>query len=101
MSGYHSFKLCYLGAVYTNLLVTKQPMDFDFKPKPNGFSDNILRIAPDLLPAGAVRIDCVTINGKRHADFDADALSVTLPASAHRQDPDHADGGCRTFRCAV
>ena len=43
----------------------------------------------------------LTINGKRHADFDADALSVTLPASAHRQDPDHAGGGCRTFRCAV
>jgi mannose/cellobiose epimerase-like protein (N-acyl-D-glucosamine 2-epimerase family)/anti-anti-sigma regulatory factor len=81
MSGYHSFELCYLGAVYTNLLVTKQPMNFYFKPKPNGFPDNILRIAPDLLPAGAVRIDTVTINGEKHTDYDADALAVTLPAS--------------------
>ena len=30
MSGYHSFELCYLAAVYTNLLLTKQPMDFYF-----------------------------------------------------------------------
>ena len=34
MSGYHSFELCYLAAVYTNLLITKQPMDLYFKPKP-------------------------------------------------------------------
>jgi mannose/cellobiose epimerase-like protein (N-acyl-D-glucosamine 2-epimerase family) len=81
MSGYHSFELCYLAAVYTNLLVTKQPMDFYFKPKPNGFPDNILRVAPDLLPARAVRIDSVTINGEGHTDFDANALSVTLPTS--------------------
>ncbi len=26
MSGYHSMELCYLAAVYTNLLITKQPM---------------------------------------------------------------------------
>ena len=52
MSGYHSFELCYLAAVYGNLLVNKQPMDFYFKPKPGGFADNILRVAPDLLPPG-------------------------------------------------
>ena len=33
MSGYHSTELCYLAAVYTNLLITKQPMDFYFKPQ--------------------------------------------------------------------
>jgi hypothetical protein len=33
------------------------------------------------LPAGAIRIDSVTINGQPHAAFDADALAVTLPAS--------------------
>ena len=27
MSGYHSTELCYLAAVYTNLLITKQPID--------------------------------------------------------------------------
>ena len=32
MSGYHSTELCYLSAVYSNLLVTKQPLDLHFKP---------------------------------------------------------------------
>ena len=27
MCGYHSIELCYLAAVYTNLLITKQPLD--------------------------------------------------------------------------
>ena len=34
MAGYHSFELCYLAAVYTNLLITKQPLDLRFKPDP-------------------------------------------------------------------
>ena len=34
MNGYHSTELCYLAAVYTNLLINKQPMDFYFKPTP-------------------------------------------------------------------
>lgn len=81
MSGYHSFELCYLAAVYGNLLVNKQPMDLYFKPKPNGFKDNILRVAPDYLPADSIRIESVTINGEAHRDFDAKALTVKLPAS--------------------
>jgi len=48
MSGYHSFELAYLAAVYTNLLITKEPMDLYFKP--GGFKDNILRVGPDILP---------------------------------------------------
>jgi anti-anti-sigma regulatory factor len=79
MSGYHSFELCYLAAVYSNLLVTQQPMDFYFKPKPGALKDNILRVAPDLLPPGSVRIGEVWINGERHTDFDPDALTVRLP----------------------
>jgi anti-anti-sigma factor len=79
MSGYHSFELCYLAAVYTNLLITKQPMDFYFKPKPGGFKDNILRVAPDMLPPGSIRIQEVWINGERYTDFDAEALTVNLP----------------------
>jgi hypothetical protein len=50
MSGYHSFELCYLAAVYTNLLIKKQPMDFYFKPQPGAFKDNVLRVQPDILP---------------------------------------------------
>lgn len=79
MSGYHSFELCYLAAVYGNLLVTRQPMDFYFKPKPGALPDNILRVAPDLLPPGSVRIGEVWINGERHTDFDSEALTVRLP----------------------
>ncbi len=79
MSGYHSFELCYLAAVYTNLLLTKQPMNFYFKPKPGALKDNILRVAPDLLPPGSIRIDAVWVNGNRYANFDAEAMTVTLP----------------------
>jgi len=79
MSGYHSFELCFLASVYTNLLVTKQPMDFHFRPQPNGFSGHVLRVAPDLLPKGSIRIDSVTIDGQPYDKFDAEALTVTLP----------------------
>ncbi len=84
MSGYHSTELCYLSAVYTNLLITKQPMDFYFKPYPNGFKDGILRVQPDLLPQGSIQIESVEIDGAPYANFDAEALTVTLPDS---QDP--------------
>jgi anti-anti-sigma regulatory factor len=82
MSGYHSFELCYLAAVYTNLLIARNHMDFYFKPKPDAFKDNVLRVAPDLLPPGSVRIEEVLINGSRWTDFDADALTVQLPSSS-------------------
>ena len=81
MSGYHSFELCYLAAVYTNLLLTKEAMDFYFRPQPGAFQDNILRVAPDILPPGSVRIDSVTVDGEDYTAFDADALTVTLPPS--------------------
>ena len=80
MSGYHSFELCYLASVYTNLLIKKQPMDFYFKPQPGAFKDNILRVQPDILPPGSVRIEAVWINGDPYIDFDPEALTVKLPA---------------------
>jgi mannose/cellobiose epimerase-like protein (N-acyl-D-glucosamine 2-epimerase family)/anti-anti-sigma regulatory factor len=81
MSGYHSFELCYLAAIYTNLLLTKQPMDFYFKPQPGGFKDNVLRVQPDILPPGSVKIEAVWINGERYADFDANAMTISLPVT--------------------
>lgn len=81
MSGYHSFELAYLATVYTNLLINKEPMDLYFKPKPLGFKDNILRVAPDILPPGSVRIGEVWINGQPHFDFDADNLEIKLPST--------------------
>lgn len=84
MSGYHSFELCYLAAVYTNLLITKQPLDLHFKPMQGGFKDNILRVAPDLLPEGSIKIESVTVDGEPYNDFDAKALTVRIPASSDR-----------------
>jgi mannose/cellobiose epimerase-like protein (N-acyl-D-glucosamine 2-epimerase family)/anti-anti-sigma regulatory factor len=87
MSGYHSFELCYLASIYTNLLLTKQPMDFYFKPQPGGFKDNILRVQPDILPPGSVKIEAVWINGERYADFDAEALTINLPVTEEAPAP--------------
>jgi hypothetical protein len=86
MSGYHSFELCYLAAIYTNLLLTKQSMDFYFKPQPGALQDNTLRVQPDILPPGSVRIEAVWINGERYANFDAQSMTITLPAQ-HATDP--------------
>lgn len=79
MAGYHSFELAYLASVYTNLLIRQEPMDFYFKPRPGGFKDGILRVQPDILPQGAVRITDVWIDGHPYAAFDAEALTVQLP----------------------
>lgn len=89
MSGYHSFELCYLAAVYSNLLLFRQPMDLHFKPKPGALKDGVLRVSPDILPKGSVRIEAVWINGRPHADFDADGMSVRLPAATQTVDATH------------
>jgi hypothetical protein len=79
MSAYHSTELCYLSAVYINLLITKQPTYFYFKPYPNSWTDNILRVSPDILPAGSIYISEVFINDQPYTDFDAYGLTVKLP----------------------
>lgn len=84
MSGYHSFELAYLAAVYTNLLITKQHLDLYFKPYPHAFKDNKLRVMPDLLPEGSTKIDKVWINGKEYKNFDAERLIVDLPEGDQR-----------------
>lgn len=80
MAGYHSFELAYLASVYTNLLITKQPMDFYFRPMAGGFEDGILRVQPDILPNGSIKIGQVWIDEKPYDDFDADTLQIHLPA---------------------
>ncbi|MEV8630493.1 AGE family epimerase/isomerase [Streptosporangium sp. NPDC051023] len=84
MSMYHSSELCFLAAVYNNLLLNGKAMDLHFKPDPDGFADRILRVAPDLLPAGSVRIGAVEIDGEPYDDYDADALTVRLPEAQGR-----------------
>ncbi|MFM8320456.1 MAG: AGE family epimerase/isomerase [Chloroflexota bacterium] len=84
MSGYHSFELCYLAQVYTNLLITRQPLELYFNPMPNGFRRNILRVAPDILPPNATRLGAVWINGEPYSNFDPVAQTVKLPESQER-----------------
>ena len=86
MSGYHSTELCYLAAVYTNLLVTKQPMDLYFRPNPGGFKDNILRVSPDILPPGSIRIGEVWIDGEPYPTSTprADGPRPRRARSAHK-----------------
>jgi len=79
MSMYHSAELCYLAAVYNNLLINGREMDFYFKPDPSDLPDRVLRVAPDLLPAGSVRIASVEIDGADYDNFDAGDLTVKLP----------------------
>jgi mannose/cellobiose epimerase-like protein (N-acyl-D-glucosamine 2-epimerase family) len=79
MSFYHSSELCYLAAVYNNLLIHKRPMDFYFKPYPGGFKRNILRVSPDILPEGSVRISACWINDEPYSNYDAEQLTVKLP----------------------
>jgi mannose/cellobiose epimerase-like protein (N-acyl-D-glucosamine 2-epimerase family) len=82
MSMYHSAELCYLAATYTNLLVTKQPLQLWFKPLPE--ANRTLRVAPDLLPPGSVTLQDVEIDGKPYEVFDARRLTVELPESSER-----------------
>jgi mannose/cellobiose epimerase-like protein (N-acyl-D-glucosamine 2-epimerase family) len=81
MSGYHSTELCYLASTYTNLLITKQPLDLYFKPYPNGFRRNLLRVSPDILPPGSIRLSEVWADGEKYTHFDADDLTVRVPDS--------------------
>ena len=84
MSAYHSMELCYLAAVYTNLLIAKEPMYLHFKPYPGAFPGNELRVAPDLLPSGSIAIETCEVDGQPYRHFNASALSVTLPDTRER-----------------
>jgi mannose/cellobiose epimerase-like protein (N-acyl-D-glucosamine 2-epimerase family) len=81
MSGYHSTELCYLAATYINLLITKQPLELYFKPYPDGFKRNTLRVSPDILPPGSIQLSEVWANGEKYTHFDADNLTVRVPDS--------------------
>jgi mannose/cellobiose epimerase-like protein (N-acyl-D-glucosamine 2-epimerase family) len=82
MSMYHSAELCYLAATYTNLLLRRQPLPLWFNPLPN--ASRTLRVAPDLLPAGRIRLAEVEIDGRPYDVFDPQKLVITLPESADR-----------------
>ncbi len=79
MSAYHSIELAYLSQVYQNLLYTKKELNLYFKPQVHGFPDGILRVSPDILPQGSVRIKEVTIDDVPWNKFNAEELTVQLP----------------------
>jgi hypothetical protein len=54
-------------------------LELHFKPYPKGFKRNILRVAPDLLPPGRVRLDQVWIDDDEYDNFDKEAMTVRLP----------------------
>lgn len=87
MSGYHSFELCYLATVYNNLLIKKESIDLYFRPLLGAFKDNILRVMPDILPVGSVRLSGVWINGDPYSDFDPEAMTIRLPSEQLQTQP--------------
>lgn len=84
MSAYHSTELCFLSTVYIDLMIKKRPLDLFFKPMPGGFKDGVLRVEPDILPKGSLKITSCEIDGKPYTDFNAEALTINLPKSDNR-----------------
>jgi hypothetical protein len=84
MSMYHATELCFLATVYQRLLIHRDPLDLWFKPRPDGFPDRVLRVAPDALPPGRVRLSLVEIDDQAYHRFDPVALTVQLPRSTQQ-----------------
>ena len=83
MSMYHAAELAFLSTVYGRLLIRGEPLTLWFRPRPDGFTDRILRVAPDALPPGRARLEWVEVDGRPYAAFDANAMTVRLPESEH------------------
>jgi hypothetical protein len=85
MSMYHASELCFLATVYGRLLLHDQPLTLWFRPQPQGFGgERLLRVAPDALPPGRVRLEWVEIDGDPYPAFDPVAMTVKLPDSRER-----------------
>jgi anti-anti-sigma factor len=59
-------------------------MDLWFSPIPGDLPGDVLRVSPDILPPGSIKIGEVEVDGKPYADFDADGLTVKLPKGEKR-----------------
>ncbi|MBX6384421.1 MAG: AGE family epimerase/isomerase [Microbispora sp.] len=79
MSMCHAAELCFLATVYQRLLLDREPLSLWFRPRPDGFPDRVLRVAPDALPPGTVRLDWVEVDGRPYSAFDQEGLTVKLP----------------------
>lgn len=84
MSAYHSIELCFLAAAYTALYLRKEPLTLWFRPEGrHAFDGGLLRVAPDALPMGAVRLQKVHVDGAAYEHFDPRQLTVSLPRTTH------------------
>jgi hypothetical protein len=81
MSMYHAAELCFLATVYQRLLLRGEPLTLWFRPRPDGFGNRTLRVAPDALPPGRVRLEWVEVDGRPYSGFDPAAMTVKLPDS--------------------
>ena len=79
MRGYHSFELCLSGLRLHQSSDHRGANGFLFRPYPGGFKDNMLRVSPDILPKGSVRIGEVWIDEQPYGEFDPAGLTVKLP----------------------
>jgi mannose/cellobiose epimerase-like protein (N-acyl-D-glucosamine 2-epimerase family) len=89
MSMYHASELSLLATVYQRLLIQREHLDLWFRPHPDGFygltgSKRLLRVAPDALPPGRVRLSSVEIDGVAYDDFDPTTMTVSLPFTTSR-----------------
>jgi hypothetical protein len=60
-------------------------MYLHFKPYPNGFPDNILRVSPDILPKDSIYIEECWIDDEPYKDFHPTELTVKLPPGDQRR----------------
>jgi hypothetical protein len=60
-------------------------LDLYFKPTlKHGFCEDTLRVEPDILPKGSVRLSEVWVDGSPWKNFDVNNLTVQLPDVNYR-----------------
>jgi N-acyl-D-glucosamine 2-epimerase len=79
-SGYHCLELAYFAHLYTNLFVTGRDVGLHFRPGPDACGREF-HVQPVSFPKGSVRLVSVTVNGRDHAAFDAERMTIRLPKS--------------------
>lgn len=80
MGAYHAFELCFSANTMINLMVRQESVALHFFVVPDTLPNRELRVAPDLFPAGSVRLGSVLLDGSPWSEFNAADLTVRLPA---------------------
>ncbi len=79
-SGYHDTELAYFSHLYINLLVKQRPVTLYFRANPRA-EEWTFYVQPISLPAGAVKLEAVTVDGKPYSSFNSKDMSIQLPKS--------------------